>query len=307
MPGLSIIVCCYNASERLPDTLTHLSNLVVNASVELELIVVDNNSQDQTVNVASENWQSLGTPFPIKFVAEKKPGLSFARRAGVLAAKFDLCVFCDDDNWFSPDYAATAIEIMNDHPEVGVLGGDSLPQFETAPPAWFYDYATSYAIGSQADFEGHQIRKYTLWGGGMVFRSSLLKKIYLSEVESLITDRKGSNLTSGGDNEICAWYIFAGYRMYYSPRLKMTHLMPRARFTEDYRRRFLHTPDITVWPVYQAYLQLFHQLRSPKNNGARKYIVSLIKAAAVLTVNPMHALKVRSICYAISNLEREGK
>lgn len=303
MNGISIIVCCYNAENRIEETLKYISNNKINQSVHLELIIVDNNSSDNTSQKSKTSWENLGNKFPIKILKESKQGLSAARKKGVLSAKYPISIFCDDDNWLDEDYIQNVIDIMNSNDKIGVLGGDSVPVFEKNPPAWFYDYATSFAIGSQADQNGFEIRKYTLWGGGMAFRTHILKTIYEKGIESLITDRKGKELTSGGDNEICAWFIFAGYKLYYSNALKMQHMMPVERFTEDYKLRFIFGNDLTAWPTYQNYLQIFYGLKSSNRESSLLSKLRIIKGFFSMIKYPSVLIKIIKISIMIRNIK----
>jgi len=54
---------------------------------------------------------------------------------------------------------------------------------------------------------------------------------------SVITDRKGDSLASGGDNDICLTVIEEGWQVGYLPQLQLTHLIPKQRMTLDYHRR----------------------------------------------------------------------
>ena len=68
MYKISIIVCCYNSEKRLPKTLEYLSNLIFGSNEEIELIIVDNNSSDNTFSIAKHIWENLGNPYVIKVV-----------------------------------------------------------------------------------------------------------------------------------------------------------------------------------------------------------------------------------------------
>ena len=99
MTGISIIICCYNSAKRLPETLAHLANQQVDGGVRWELILVNNNSTDETEVVAQNLWGALGSPAPLKIFEEPLPGLSYARNNGMKKAIYEVFLFCDDDNW----------------------------------------------------------------------------------------------------------------------------------------------------------------------------------------------------------------
>ena len=97
--GISVIICCYNSSTLLPRTLEHLALQDVPENILWELIIVDNNSNDDTAEVARKEWEKYKIDIPFKVVYESNPGLSYARQKGVKEASFELLLFCDDDNW----------------------------------------------------------------------------------------------------------------------------------------------------------------------------------------------------------------
>lgn len=54
----------------------------------------------------------------------------------------------------------------------------------------------------------------------------------------MLTDRLGSNLSSGGDYEFCYALALAEYAIWYDDRLKFKHFMPEERITWEYHTRF---------------------------------------------------------------------
>ena len=98
MKGVSVIICCYNSSKRLGETLKHLSVQKIN-DTPCEIIIVDNASTDNTASLARETWDALGSSIPMRIINESKPGLSHAREAGINASSYTYIIFCDDDNW----------------------------------------------------------------------------------------------------------------------------------------------------------------------------------------------------------------
>ena len=79
----SIVIPAYNRASELRQTLLSLSKLQVRG--DWELIVVDNNSTDETSRVIME----AGGDFPVdlRYVFEPSPGRSAALNAGISAAK----------------------------------------------------------------------------------------------------------------------------------------------------------------------------------------------------------------------------
>ena len=78
--GVSIIICCYNSSEKIESVLFHIEKQITNG-ILWEVILVDNASNDNTAEVAQQCWTRKD--IQLKIVFESKPGLSNARRKGL--------------------------------------------------------------------------------------------------------------------------------------------------------------------------------------------------------------------------------
>jgi glycosyltransferase involved in cell wall biosynthesis len=254
--GISLIICCYNSSNRIKPTLEHLALQDISEEVPCEIIVVNNASTDDLQVVVEDTWSKCGSPYPLKVVFEPTPGLAFARRCGVQQAKYSYGVFCDDDNWLAPTYLTKVAETFDAKPKVGLVGGCSTPVFESEPPAWFYTQCSSYAIGVQAPETGDITHRGFVWGAGMGFRLNVLKSIYEAGINPLVSDRTKTTLTSGGDGEIGAWFIFAGYRIWYDSELKFQHFIPEKRLTSSYYQSFFSVNYSSLWPSYHEYIIL---------------------------------------------------
>jgi glycosyltransferase involved in cell wall biosynthesis len=255
--NISIVICCYNAASRIKPTLEHLAGQEL-GGLAAEVILVDNNCTDDTVALAQKVWIDNKQPFELHIIQELQAGLSFARRAGVTAAKGELLIFCDDDNWLDKDFCSIAYKIMKDKPEVGVLGGRGIAKTDGEFPFWFTTYQSSYAVGVQSMFSSYVGNRKHVWGAGMVTRTAEINRIYQSGFISLLTDRKGVELSSGGDSEICRWYLLTGKKIYYSEELVFGHFIEQNRLDREYLKRLHGAFAQTEKPlnVYDLYATL---------------------------------------------------
>jgi glycosyltransferase involved in cell wall biosynthesis len=238
-PGISIIICCYNSALRLPETIRHIAAQQVAHS--WEVIVVDNASTDNTTTIAKSEWekhQLTCTGFNI--IKQDIPGLNFARQMGVQQARYEYIIFCDDDNWLSDNYLQIAWEVMQSNKLVGATGGQCLPQTDdNTYPDWFDTYKDKYAMGQQAATSGDVTDRGYLWGAGLVSTKTILNKCFNSGYPSLLTDRLGNTLSSGGDAEMCCRIILCGYRLHYDDRLILKHFIPADRLTLNYLKKLV--------------------------------------------------------------------
>jgi glycosyltransferase involved in cell wall biosynthesis len=235
--GVSIIICCFNGALRLPETLRRLSEQVVNG-VQWEVILVNNNSSDNTVDVAREVWSKNKCTTPFIIIDEPEQGKSKALKKGIGLSKYDYFIVCDDDNWLAPSYVQTAFEVMQSNNSIGILGGDSDGEFEISPPEWFEANKCDYAVGKQGEQSGDATARWFLWGAGAILRKEVYNYFINSGMYNFLGGRKGNeDLTPGEDTEICKWYILAGYKLWYDNRLVIKHYIPAVRLTESYFKR----------------------------------------------------------------------
>lgn len=113
-PLISVIVPAYNEQEQLPDCLRSLTHQ--NTSLPYEVIVVDNNSEDNTYKIAKS--------FGVKAVKEKVRGRSHARQMGTLIAKGKYLAFTEADCEVPYDWIQTIYDYYQINPKIiGFAGG----------------------------------------------------------------------------------------------------------------------------------------------------------------------------------------
>ena len=95
LPHLSVVVPAYNEAQRIGSTLARIREYFQTQSYEVELIVVDDGSRDDTVAVAR---QALAG-FPLAEVISYRPnrGKGYAVRTGIVATRGEHVLFTDAD------------------------------------------------------------------------------------------------------------------------------------------------------------------------------------------------------------------
>ncbi|RAJ01593.1 glycosyltransferase involved in cell wall biosynthesis [Chitinophaga skermanii] len=240
--GVSVVICCYNSALRLPGTLQHLALQQVPDNFTWEIILVDNASNDDTVEVATGLWNLYDTKnVHFRIVEEPKPGQMYARKLGVQKANYECIVFCDDDNWLSENYVHDAWRLMRRSPQFGAGGGQNLPTTNAANyPSWFEEYKNYYATGIPAAQSGEVTyeRGFVL-GAGMVTRKSLFTQLTSEKYPTLLPGRNGEELSTGDDFEYCKRLLLWGYKLYYEESMVLMHFIPEERLTVKYRDRLM--------------------------------------------------------------------
>jgi len=234
--GVSFVICCHNSATRLPPTLDHLMAQRNTMAIPWEVVVVDNASSDNTSTVAKSHWRT-DAPAPLRLISEPTPGKTYALNRAFVEAKYEYLCIIDDDNWVSPDWLTLLVETLDRHPDVAVCGGAGAGVFETAAPEWFAKYQRYFAVGEQAEQAGYLPSQEVLWGAGMGVRRSAWRQLMETGFHPMLTCRKGSSLSSGGDAELCVAFSLAGWRLWYEPQLRYKHFIPSGRMRWDYVRR----------------------------------------------------------------------
>lgn len=242
---VSVIVPAHNPEpSRLRRVLSALSEQTLPAS-SWEVLVVDNASSPP-IDAAIQEGTRLGS---FRVVREPQLGLTAARRRGFAEALGEVLVLVDDDNLLAPDYLERVLEVFAAQPEVGAIGGKSVPEFESSPPAWVREFDSLLAcrdLGREARVtDGGEVRPgadslvavFLPIGAGMAARGAALQAWMESPQEEWLTDRRGAELASGGDNDIAFSIRRAGWRLGYFPQLTLIHLIPNSRTTREYLSR----------------------------------------------------------------------
>jgi len=111
--SLSIVIPALNEAKNIKECLRTLKEQDYQG--EHEIIVVDNNSTDNTGDIARE----MGA----KVILETKPGVIFARETGTRFAQGEIIVQTDADTTFRPDWLTTIVKTFEANPQaVGVVG-----------------------------------------------------------------------------------------------------------------------------------------------------------------------------------------
>lgn len=257
--GISVIICCYNSSGRIEPTLSHLFNQQTDGNFDWEIIVVDNNSSDDTSQKAQAIYSDSSCGIPFRVIHESNPGLSNARHAGFEASKHDICLMVDDDNWLSPNYLSGVFQAFESDTTIGMVGGLGIPELSEPAPNWFEKYAYCYATGPQTE-SGNAGPSEHLYGAGLALKLSILDKLKKAGFKSLLSDRIGNSLMSGGDTELCFAFRMAGAKLYYNPDISFKHELPAGRINWEYLKRLFYGFGLTKsrMDIYTACIQSKH-------------------------------------------------
>lgn len=231
--NISLIITTCNRSLLLQDALESIAASDVAEADEIEVIVVDNNSEDDTPGVV-ERFQSSGFPFELRYCLEHERGLSVARNRGITESSAEYVVFMDDDQRIERGYLARVASVFA-KTGAAAVGGPVKYYNATAIPRW-----AGFLIADFGQFHaGTETRALApderlLNGGNMAVKRSVLHEVGGFD---LSLGRRGQNLLANEDQEIQRRILAAGYTVFYSPELLQYHYLSEERLTKRYWRR----------------------------------------------------------------------
>jgi glycosyltransferase involved in cell wall biosynthesis len=234
MVKISLVICTYNRDKYLPTALESIKKQSAEKQL-YEIIVVDNNSTDNTAAIAKK-FIAENTGINASYIFENQKGLSFARNRGLKEASGEIISYVDDDAFLAPDYLQCMLDFFDAHPHAAGVGGKVIPKYEDgAAPAWMSKYLNGFV--GKVD-HGEDILKYNK---GMKYPAGC----NMTYTKAVLLKAGGFNneLTFRSDDK----YIF--YRVnaltpeiYYNPSTWVYHIVDNTRLEKsNFKKLFLKT------------------------------------------------------------------
>ena len=241
----SIVIATHNRAADLRATLASLAGL--RPSGAWEVLVVDNNSTDDTPAVVRDAARSF--PAPLRYVFEREQGRSPALNAGIRLASGGVIVTTDDDvrvdhDWL--DQAAAGLERLG----CDYVGGRVLPLWGGPRPAWIPDHGgKQWAVIALLDYGDAPIEfgARVPLGVNMAFRRGAFDRAGLLDPN---TGRKAGTLLGQEVREWCIRARAAGVRGFYVPGMLVRHIIPASRLRKAYFRRWFYWRGISRALLY---------------------------------------------------------
>lgn len=285
---LTVAIPTYNGARRLPEVLDRLRIACQEAirttalaeRLNWEVIVVDNNSTDDTAKVVRDYQANWSKEFPLKYCFEPKQGAAFARHRAVSEARGELIGFLDDDNIPAVGWVVAACTFARTHPTAGAYGSRIHGAFEVTPPENFTRLAPFLAITDRGSeplrYEPH--KKVLPPSAGLVVR----KRAWIESVPEklVLTGRTASSMVTGEDLETLSYIQAQGWEIWYNPAMEIDHKIPHWRLKREYLIPFFQgiglsryvTRMLSVKPWQRPIATLAYMA-----NDLRKIVLHLLK------------------------------
>jgi glycosyltransferase involved in cell wall biosynthesis len=232
--AISIVIPTYNGAKRLPNVLELLLKQTGVETINWEIIVINNNSNDSTAEVFINYQKLYKNNCCLRYFLETQQGIAFARARGVSEARGEFIAFLDDDNLPEADWVLQSYQFGQNHPQAGAWSGQIHGNFEVDPPENFSRIQAFLAVrehGQEAHiFDADNLRLPP--GAALVIR----KQVWLESVpqELMFKGRLGKLMVSGDDTEALLYIHKAGWQIWYNPAMHVYHQIPHWRFEKNY-------------------------------------------------------------------------
>ncbi|MEH1907821.1 hormogonium polysaccharide biosynthesis glycosyltransferase HpsE [Nostoc sp.] len=276
----TVAIPTYNGQSRLPELLERLQNQLYTEHLSWEIIVVDNNSTDNTAKVIQTYQQNWQCPYPLKYLFETKQGAAHARQRAIEEAKGTFIGFLDDDNYPTSTWVAAAYAFGEQHPLAGAYGGEVHGEFEVEPPENFQKIACFLAI-TERGTKPHQYKapmKMLPPGAGLVVRKQAWER---TVPKNLVLNHKGREVGLASEDLEAVLHIqLGGWEIWYNPEMCIYHKIPAWRFQREYLIRLFRCVGLSR-----------HHLRMLRIQPWQRPLVSLVYLVNDLRKIILYALK----------------
>ncbi len=229
----------YNRGKRVLETLRALVAMDRAGGRVARLIVIDNNSTDDTAQIV-DAFAREHAEWNITRVVETVQGSSAARARFVREATEPYIALMDDDVLPHANWAAAAIRTLDAHPRSGWVGGKVDLKWESGPTALAARCRTMLA---HQDF-GDREQRIDRMDQGMVSAAFAARREALLDIgwleHRMLGGRAGSGLECGEDYEMCVRLRLGEWEVWYTPDARLEHQIPATRQTVEYLTRLSH-------------------------------------------------------------------
>jgi O-antigen biosynthesis protein len=257
-PFVSVVVCTRDRPEQIKKCLSRLAG---QKYPRYEVVVVDNAPISDALRDVVEGREAVegqaGNEAEFRYCVEPRPGLSWARNAGIAAAKSDIIAFLDDDDEPDEYWLAGIAEGFARNDRIGCVSGIVLPaRLDNAVEQYFEQIGGhSKGRGFVRDTfskSGPQSPLYPLppfgVGANMAFRREVLDRI-----GGFDTALGAGTPTAGGEDTLALTLVLlSDYEIAYEPAALMWH---HHRQDMASLNRQLHGYSIGLTAFYAALLR----------------------------------------------------
>ncbi|HEY9617919.1 MAG TPA: hormogonium polysaccharide biosynthesis glycosyltransferase HpsE [Microcoleaceae cyanobacterium] len=301
----TVAIRTYNGATRLPKVLDQLLQQTGTAGITWEVLVVDNNSQDETATVVKHYAQHWRQDSQLKYCFEPRQGSSYARDRAMQEASADLVGFLDDDNIPADNWVAASYHFGQAHPHVGAYGCNIHAQLDGTPPVGFeqINYLLAIEDRGSADFP-YQKKNWRLIPSnpGTVIRKQAWQAVVPSRRRLRGRDDSFKLRVSSAEDLEVLYYIHSSpWEIWHNAATKVWHQIPTKRLDQEYFLKLAWNFGLSAHALRIArlrpWLRPFMPLLIPVYVGfsATRLAIFYLKYRGEVTTNLNKACQLRSL------------
>jgi glycosyltransferase involved in cell wall biosynthesis len=221
--------------------------VIVPNNYDIEVLVVDNNSNDDTPSVVS--GCAKASPIPIKYLLEKQQGSNHARNRGIKESTGSYIVFTDDDVIVDPLWVSDYMHAFSELTDAACISGRVTPEFLGGRPEWLSDKLLPY-YGEQDLGDGNLVMEYPKFPVEM---NIAFPRDIIEQLEGFSTLVFRGNTTLMSNDGAIFFERMKRQRMlvYYISGAKIKHLIPEGRTKKEWILRRVYWQAVSDVVVRQ--------------------------------------------------------
>lgn len=253
---LSIIIISRNRDHLVEKAITSVADRI-NILQEYEVVVVDNNSIDDTRKVVL-NFRN--TSPKIKYVFESIPGVSTAKNSGIKHTKGEYIAFLDDDSIAEKFWVDQIIKHAKKYPDHMIFGGPYNRYSTIKIPNWI---PSKFGILDN----GEEARQLSMGREWLSATNLVIKKEVFTQIGEFDQrlNMTSSNRIYGEETEFQLRAIKNGINIFYDPSMKVTHLLNPRKLNLFWLLKDSFIRGKNTYLLQNKYYNLFSK-KTKKNN-----------------------------------------
>lgn len=229
---VTAVICTYNRAPYLRKAIWSLCGQTY-PSDKYEIVVVDNNSTDNTAQVVEE----FSDRFRLRYAFESVQGLCQARNTGASLAKGKYVAYLDDDGIACPGWVeAVATSFERAKQPVGCVGGAIELLWELPRPDWLPDGLLCYfaELGYEEPYKFLDETTEYVGGGNSAYPVDLLKSMGGFDVSM---GHKGKQIRYSEEVLLHRFMQRQGYGLLYNADMRIQHHVGAEKLNYEWLKR----------------------------------------------------------------------
>ncbi|GBR74266.1 glycosyl transferase GTA-type super family [Candidatus Termititenax aidoneus] len=212
-----------------------------------EIIVVDNNSTDDTQQIIAEYLKYKN----IKTFIEYRQGVHYARNSAAKIAQGNLLYYTDDDMLADKSLLRNLVQVFLENPIVASASGKILPKWEVEPPRWVKANLNNYllSLNDLGDDTIIRDKDFCVYSCHQMIRADVF-----SSTGGFHPENTAGKWIGDGETGLNLEIQAQGYKFAYVGASVIWHMIPPARMTQEYlNKRLINQGNSDSYTNYRKY------------------------------------------------------